>query len=299
MISVPSISVLTPSYNYSDYVTQTLKSVSAQADEAIEHVVVDDASTDQATNELLEEMSRSLVFARHTINEGLSATLNHAASLATGDWVGWLNTDDFYLPGAFSAVRRGIQQNPAADVIYGDSVFVDTKSRLLRLAPEHRFSRGVLRRYGPFIAPCALFVRRSSLPQRGWEPGTLKLMDWDLYLQLHEDGARFAHIARPLGAFRRHPAQASRSRTSVVEKRLVRERFDLPTHPRMIELIGGVGRLQHAAMKLLNGGYRRQHAAKAFIGHDMAWFDDLQAAAAVDDLLVACSSTEWKPAPSR
>lgn len=293
---MPTISVLSPSFNYLQYLPQALDSVSSQADGSIEHVVVDDTSPDPGVDQLLSQRSSNLVYRRHDVNRGLSATLNHAVSIARGEWIGWLNTDDFYLPGALNAVQRAVRGRPDVDVVYGDSIFVDEDSRMLRLAPEHPFSRSVLRRYGPFIAPCALFIRRSRLPLRGWDEATVKLMDWDLYLQLMNDGARFLHIARPLGAFRRHEAQTSKSKTPHEEKQLIRRRFDLVTDARMIETVGRVGWLQHGAMKAANGAYLRQLRAREFAGFDMAWFRSPASERVVRRMIATCSDRHWRAA---
>ena len=97
-------------------------------------------------------------------NRGLSETLNQALRLATGEWFGWLNADDFYLPSALVTVRRAIEEYPDADMIWGDCVYVDAQGRFLRLVAQHPTNRRVLRLMGTHIAPCATFVRRAALP---------------------------------------------------------------------------------------------------------------------------------------
>lgn len=283
------ISILTPSYNYGRYLGEALASVAGQTGVDAEHIVVDDASHDDITLSLLNEWERRIVLARNAQNIGLSATLNHAASLAHGEWIGWLNADDFYLPGTLERVGAAITSSGDIDVVFGDSVFVDENSRFTRLAPSHTLSRSVLRRYGTFFTPPALFIRRSCLPTRGWDPHAIKLMDLDLYLQLASDGARFMHLRRPLGAFRTHAGQASQQRTPTTERERIRRRHGLSLRLPSAPLLN-VGALEHATRKLMNGGYTRQRRTRGFAGADMRWFENSPAAATVRRLIVESGS---------
>jgi hypothetical protein len=207
-------------------------------------------------------------------NSGLSDTLNVAVAAASGDYVGWLNSDDFYLPWTLSVLRTALQEHPDADVVYGDSLFVTEHGDVLRLAGQHPFSATSLRGFGPFIHPCAMFVRTTSLPARGFDTGMLKLMDWDLYLQLLQDGASFRYVRAPLGAFRRHERQAS----------VVESAGDRAEYARLYTRFGQssagagwrarrlVGHLDHAARKAVNGSYTRQVAvSRRLRGQDANW----------------------------
>ena len=288
------ISVLTPSYNYGRYIGQTLTSVTEQGGSPeCEHVVVDDASSDDS-DAILRSCGNRIIYVHHDSNAGLSATLNHALSLAKGDWIAWLNADDFFMPGAFASVAQAVEADPTADVVFGDTIFINDTSEFIRLAPQHQITGGVLRRYGPVPSPGALFIRRTSLPARGWDTATVKLMDWDLYLQLQADGARFVHVPRPLGAFRVHSAQASCQRTSPAERELVRSRHGLPCGKAQAVLAGHLGAIEHAALKLMNGGYGRQRAAGAFVGVDMRWFDNASSAEMVRRLLAVATRTGYR-----
>jgi Glycosyl transferase family 2 len=135
--------------------------------------------------------------------------LNKAFQRATGRWIAWLNADEFYLPlGLARLLCRG--EATAADVVYGDSVFVDEGGRLGRLAAQHGFRPRTLRLYGCYIASSSVLFRRSALPPEPWDV-TLKLrMDWDLYLRLASRGAKFEKIGDPIGAFSSTPESGLR-----------------------------------------------------------------------------------------
>jgi glycosyltransferase involved in cell wall biosynthesis len=268
-LSEVRLSILTASYNYAHWLPDALLSVAHQADPEVEHVVVDDGSTDDSP-EVLNEWPGSLVV-REKPNTGLSDTLNVAMDKASGEWLGWLNADDFYLPHALSTIRRAIKNYPEADMLWGDSVYVDAAGRLLRLVAQHPTNRRVLRLMGGHIAPCATFVRKAAVPKSVFDVGLTVLMDWDLSLAMLHQGSRMVWLPTPLGAFRRHGNQLGQP-ASLEEHNRVRRRYGLRTHPRLRRLAWHCGRVEHAVNKLLVGSYMRQLRIADLRGSDMRWF---------------------------
>lgn len=96
----PLVSVVLPAYNHARYVAQAIASVAAQTYPNIELVVIDDGSTDATASVIAESRAGfarpSRFFARE--NRGAPATLNEGAALATGRYLAFLNSDDFYAP---------------------------------------------------------------------------------------------------------------------------------------------------------------------------------------------------------
>src|SRR3954466_15542507 len=97
----PSISVITPCLNAHATIERALASVAEQGYEPLEHVVIDGGSTD-GTLDLLAAHPGLVV--RSGPDRGLSHAMNKGIELAQGEVVGWLNADDFYLPGALELV---------------------------------------------------------------------------------------------------------------------------------------------------------------------------------------------------
>ena len=263
------ISVLTPSFNYAHWLPDTLASVAGQQDPELEHVVVDDGSTDTSWN-VLSAYSASVVLHRQA-NRGLSETLNQALRLATGDWFGWLNADDFYLPRAIATVRRAIEEYPDADMIWGDCVYVDASGRFLRLVAQHPTNRRVLRLMGTHIAPCSTFVRRASLPSWIFDVRLQLLMDWDLSLAMLDAGSRMVWLPTPLGAFRRHDKQLGQD-APIEEHNYIRRKYGLVTDPKWRWWANRYGLLEHAVHKTIVGSHQRQSRTAPYAGKDMRWF---------------------------
>ena len=222
---MPDISVLTPSFGYGRFIADSIESVIRQEGLRLQHIIQDAGSNDE-TVEVLESFGDRV----HWTSErdlGQSDGLNRALTKATGNWVAWLNADEYYLPGGLQLlVRAG--EDLGADVVYGDSIAVDREGRMLSLRPQHSFSPLILRSYGPFLDSVSMIIRRSMLEENPWDPALRVVMDWDLYLGLAANGASFHYVPYPVGAFREHDDQAS-ARRHRPETLDVRERYAIPT----------------------------------------------------------------------
>lgn len=283
----PGISVLTPSFNYSRFIEDCLSSVKHQDYPGdVEHIVMDAASED-GTVSILRNWGTSIRWASEP-DKGQSDALNKALAESRNEWIGWLNADEFYLPGAFSALARALDGNPEADVVYGDCVFVDEHGDLIRLVPQHPFSRRLLRQYGPFVASCSSFIRRSVLPPQPWDVNLRMIMDWDLWLQLARNGARFLYCPQPIGAFRVHGDRVTARPVSDYsgEHETVRRRYGMRVGGRvLLRVARELGRMGHASAKLRAGSYTRQMRAMALRGADLRWFRSAESHNQADRLL--------------
>jgi hypothetical protein len=281
-LGMSSISVLTPSSGYGRYIADAIESARRQDSVTVQHVV-QDAGSDDGTLDILRSCGDAVDWTSEP-DRGQSDALNRALGRASGDWIAWLNADEFYLPGGLRVLLEAGEEH-GADVIYGDCVTVDGDGRLIALRPQHRFSRTILRLYGPFLASVSVLIRRSSLSNAPWDPSLIQVMDWDAYLALACEGASFLHVAYPVGAFRLHAGQAS-TRTKHVRRETaeVRTRYGISSGP----WAQRVGPALHRLAKLAAGSYVRQARATALRGRDLRWFDGREGAETFRLLLDRC-----------
>jgi glycosyltransferase involved in cell wall biosynthesis len=261
---VTDVSVLTPSYGYGRFIADAIQSVIHQQGLRLQHIV-QDAGSDDETLDVLRSFGDRVEWASER-DLGQSDGLNKALTKATGEWVAWLNADEYYLPdGLRVLVEEG--ERHGADVVYGDCITVDREGRMLGLRPQHPFSPLILRLYGPFLASVSVIIRRSMLEADPWDPSLRLVMDWDLYLGLASKGASFHYSAYPVGAFRQHEDQASSKRVRP-ETRDVRARYAIP----IARWYRRGGTALHRMRKLAAGSYGRQLRARSFRGRDLRWF---------------------------
>src|SRR5512141_110904 len=134
MSAVPTISIITPSFNQARYIEETLHSVNRQGCGSIEHIVVDGGSTD-GTIEILKRYSSMPSYAYlRWISEpdrGQTDALNKGFRMATGELIGWLNSDDLYTPQSLLRASAFLNAPPLIDFVYGDYLIIDGAGKTL------------------------------------------------------------------------------------------------------------------------------------------------------------------------
>lgn len=202
------ISVITPSLNQGRFIRDCIESVKTQEGVEWEHIVVDNCSTDE-TLSILKEYPHL-----HWTSEpdkGQSDAINKGFLQATGEWVMWLNADDYLLPGALAKIGTFAKEHPEADVIYGAWLFVDKDKQLLKISGVFPFNYRMVVHMGPYIASTACFFRRQTTVVEGnlLCPEFHYTMDGEYYARLGALGKKFLYLPVVLAAFRVHETNKS------------------------------------------------------------------------------------------
>ena len=268
------LSVVTPSFGYAQFLGDAIESVSHQRGLRVEHLIQDGGSTD-GTLDVLAAAGDAVSWVSEP-DTGQSDALNRAIARTRGRWVAWLNADEFYLPDGLARLVA-VGDATGADVVYGDTLFSDGEGRLTRLVPQHRFSRFVLRSYGCYIGTVSAIVRRSALGPAPIDAEMRRMMDWDLYLRLEREGARFVHVPVPVGVFRAHDTRVTATERRGFFERLNRgdgfgREYDMVRDRYGAMRLRRAGHLAHGVLKVLDGAYRRQLSARGARGAHLRWF---------------------------
>lgn len=208
------ISIVTPSFNQGRFLGDALESVRMQGHSCVEHLIFDGGSTD-GTVALLQSLDGNSDWAHvrwlSGPDGGQSDALNRGFKMASGDIVGWLNSDDRYRPECFAHVVKAFAENPEVDVFYGDYTFMDREGAVLRVRREIEFNRFVLLHHRIlYIATTATFFRRRVFEEGNWLKQELHYaMDYEFFLRLTAAGYRIQRIPHILADFRIHPESKS------------------------------------------------------------------------------------------
>lgn len=181
------ITIITVSFNSAATISDTLRSVAKQSYADLEHIVIDGGSTDGTVAIVSREGDHIAKFVSEP-DRGIYDAMNKGLALATGDVIGFLNSDDMFFDSKSAAIIAAAFESSDVDAIFGDLLMVDPKNldrvrRYWRPGPHH--AGGVLRGW---LAPHpTLYVRRSVLRGSGGFNTIYKLQaDFDLELRLFE-----------------------------------------------------------------------------------------------------------------
>lgn len=161
------ISVISPSYNQVQFLPANLRSVAAQKDVEVEHVLIDPGSTDGSLE--LARTAPNVVLIEDP-DRGQSHGITKGFQACTGDVMVWLNSDDFFpRDDTLKKVADGFAANPEADIIYGKVNFVDDNEKILREGFVNKRPETLLE---PFqhqvgIVQPAVFMRRRVFEELG------------------------------------------------------------------------------------------------------------------------------------
>lgn len=120
------ISIITPCFNRSEFITEAIRSVLDQNYPCFEHIIIDGGSND-GTLQILSKYPHLKIISEP--DKGVYDALNKGINQAKGDIIGFLNTDDFYAQGVFNLITSKLHQKPKIKVLIGGAkVFTDIKT---------------------------------------------------------------------------------------------------------------------------------------------------------------------------
>lgn len=138
------ISIVTVTYNSVSTVENCISSINEQTFKDIDYVVVDGSSTD-GTLDLLKKNSKYISTLISQPDNGIYDAMNKGISLAKGDIIGFLNSDDFYVNNQIiDRVAKVFSEDPLVEACYADLIYVDQKntSKVIRYWQSNKFKSG-------------------------------------------------------------------------------------------------------------------------------------------------------------
>ncbi|KXU37235.1 hypothetical protein AXK12_02130 [Cephaloticoccus capnophilus] len=244
----PRFAIVTPSYNQALWLPETMASVLDQQPGAqVDYVLQDGGSTDGSV-ELIRAQADRLHAWESGPDGGQSRAIINGFAKTTGgpdDLMAWLNSDDFYLPGALRYVANYFATHPEVDAVYGHRILVDEHSREISRwwLPSHDHALTLIN--DPVPQETLFWRRRIWDKVGGLNPDYRYAMDWELILRFQAAGARIVRLPYFLGCFRTHALQksyAEQESGAIHETLKLRERgfgrpftpMEFSTHPRLL-----------------------------------------------------------------
>lgn len=218
MSDLPTISIVTPSFNQGDFLAQNLTSVQAQSGVRIEHIVIDGGSTDDSV-QVIERYANGLAYWQSQSDKGQTDALIQGFDRASGEIFGWLNSDDYLWDSdAMLRVAEAFARRPEVDIVTGDLVYVSRDRRPIMIDMVWKPTARQLRHYMAIAQPSTFWRRKAYERAGGLNPELEFCMDFDLFQRMSQD-ARLLRIPHILAAFRLQPA----SKTYTMQEVQIRE----------------------------------------------------------------------------
>ena len=213
---VPTLSIVTPSYNQGRFIEETITSVlSQEGDFFLDYMVVDGGSTDTSVDLIIKYESllqrkewpiRCRGIEYHWLSEkdnGQTDAIMKGFRMAKGEVLAWLNSDDTYLPGALQTAADAFSKEPGITVLYGKCHFTDVEDKVIGKYPTEAFDVKRLAQFN-FICQPSTFFRRSALDAvSGLDSDLHYVMDYDLWIRL-AGNYQFTYLPEFLSTYRLH-----------------------------------------------------------------------------------------------
>jgi GT2 family glycosyltransferase len=221
--SVPTFSVVVPTYQAAAFVGEAIESALLQTLQPREVIVCDDGSTDDLEGALAPFRDRITLLRRP--HSGAGAARNEAIRASSGDFVVMLDADDRYEPDRLRALGELARARPDLDILSTDAYleFDGTlQGRFYEFAdfPTQQQRLAILERC--IVAWPAL--RRSRVLEVGGfdeSPAIVPAEDWDLFLRLILSGSKAGIVTEPLMRYRRRPGSVTGNRSRTLQSRVV------------------------------------------------------------------------------
>lgn len=209
------LTIITPSFNQGRYIEQTISSVLRQDHLHVEHIVIDGGSTD-STVDVLKRYSHLRWVSEK--DRGQADALNKGLAKATGDIIGWINSDDYYEHNSFGSVMKCFE-DPDVMWVTGDLTFVfdQTGERVAKKSPAISYEQ--LLNNPDIVRQPSTFFRRNFIELAGgWNPEFFMVMDFDLWVRLAKISPP-RMIDKNLAYFRIHALQKTSHTNTLRQKR--------------------------------------------------------------------------------
>ena len=203
------VSIVTPSFNQASYLEQTMQSVLDQDHADIEYLVIDGGSTDGSVD-IIKRYASRLAYWVSEKDTGQADAINKGMARTKGEIVAWLNSDDYYLPGAVSAAVKAFDENPEVVLVYADMLAVDQNGQTFNTLRYRQLTIEDLLCF-QIIGQPAVFMRRAAFEKAGGLDLSYHfLLDHQLWLRIACFG-KILHIPQAWAAARYHPAAKNRA----------------------------------------------------------------------------------------
>jgi glycosyltransferase involved in cell wall biosynthesis len=202
-VSVPKITVVTPSLNQAQFLEETILSVLGQRYPNLEYIIMDGGSTDGSV-EIIRKYAQQLAWWVSEKDGGQAAAINKAFAKASGDILAWLNSDDMYLPGTLSYIAERLNPDNA-ELLFGNCLhFVQNNPMAYGSNVRRGHEQADLALTDYIIQPSSFWTRKAWLQTGSLDDSFDFAFDWEWFIRATKAGVAFLPDDKYLSVYRIH-----------------------------------------------------------------------------------------------
>ena len=207
---MPKISVIIPTYNREDYISETIQSVLNQTYKDFEIIVIDDGSTDNTKKRLEPYLSKIKLIEQR--NHERAVSRNKGVKNSSGEYIAFLDSDDLWAKDKLEKQVEVLDNKRDTILVYGQCLRVNEKSKKIKTAKRQTkgysgfvFEKLLFRNF--IISPTPLIRRQDFEKTSGFETKYIPYEDWEYWIRFSLLG-KFHFLQDPLAYYRIHPQQS-------------------------------------------------------------------------------------------
>lgn len=197
MKNIVDFTIITVTYNCGCTLEQTILSVFKQTYQNYEYIIIDGQSTDQ-TLDIIRQYEKSLTTWTSEKDKGIYDAMNKGIRKATGKWIIFMNSGDFFANEAILQQIAEIAESDDSDILYGDILVQKKGSLVLKPAAEPCNKQRM------YFCHQSAFTRTSLMKEMYFDTHFKMSADLYFFKQCYYKGLRFKHIPLPIAVFDRH-----------------------------------------------------------------------------------------------
>lgn len=222
--SAPRLSIVTISYNQKEFLHECIESILSQLHEADQYIVVDPGSTD-GSRELVSSYGDSIVQVFEQ-DRGPADGLNHGFSVASNEFLYFLNADDVLIDGALNLMREAIIRHRSTDVFCFGGYLVDRRLEHLRPMRCFGFTARRMMNCSTTVFQQGVVLKKAHFDLvGGFNANNNTCWDAELFFRLSLAGCSFRDMPEMISLFRLHENSITGSAQNFVENRRNKDRL--------------------------------------------------------------------------